>query len=659
MDVKNRLLFWRIVLVAIPVCTLAAMLQMAQTAAGLKIQILHSNWKYVFALMSGLAVIALGLFAILWTPWRASILSWMDRPTRQLWIAKTAAAAVLVLLPALFSIAILHPYLGKYYFTGFYPRLLLFWLLSIAGMFCLRAWNGGLTWAGALAVSALGLAAVYRAVVVFSHVTDYPFARGWSEVSRFYGASLFFSQALYGMHVPLPLLHPSWHLLLAPLYFLQSPPMWAFRLWQALLQVGLTAGLAAVLVRRFRTGSRGLAWLAGGWAFLFLMQGPILAPLLVSAILVIAGVDPQKFWRTTLVVLLASLWAGWSRINWFPVPGLIAAAIYLLETRLDQPRRGLAYLWKPLFWVGTGTAAALAANLAFVRWSGNGGGGNFVSSLSSDMLWYRLLPNPTYAHGILLDMVLVSLPLLVSLFLAFARDRRLHPLRVAGLTGILLVLGLGGLVVSVKIGGGSDLHNLDAYLISLLLVGGYLFFGRAEADAETDKFLLPAHSGRRALLIALALVIPIGMALTTGSPVFTWDRAQVERVLSLAKQEIEVVSARGEPVLFISQRQLLALKMIHAPLVPEYEQDALMEMVMSHNSTYLDRFQADLAAQKYGLIVAEPQTVHYYGRTSYFGEENDQWVDLVSIPMLCYYEPFMQPGLLGVTLYVPRETPCK
>jgi hypothetical protein len=659
MNVKNRLLFWRIVLVMIPVCTLAAMVQMAQTAAGLKIQILHSNWKYIFALMSGLAVLALGLLAILWTPWRTSILSWVDRPAARPGLVKAAALAVMLLLPVLFSFAILHPYLGTYYFAGFYPRLLLFWLLSLAGMFCLRAWKDELTWAGALAVAALGLAAIYRAMVVFSAVTDYPFARGWSEVSRFYGASLFFSQRLYGIRVPLTLLHPSWHLLLSPLYLLQAPPLWLFRLWQALLQAGLTAGLAAALVRRFKVKPSGMAWLAGGWAFLFLMQGPILAPLLVCAIIVIAGVDPQKFWRTTLVVILASLWAGWSRINWFPVPGLTAAAIYLLETRMIRPKQWLAYLRKPLFWFGTGTAAALAANLAFVRWSGNGGGGNFASSLSSDLLWYRLLPNSTYPHGVLLDMILVSLPLVLILYLALFRQRTLHPLRRTGLLAILLVLGLGGLVVSVKIGGGGDLHNLDANLILLALTGGYLFFGRAEPETVQSFSNHTNPANLRTLLIALALAIPIGMALQTGETVFTWDRAKVERVFSLTREQIEAVAARGEPVLFISQRQLLALKMIDTPLRPEYEQDALMEMVMSHNSAYLERFQADLRAQKYGMIVAEPQIIHYYGKTNYFGEENDLWVKQVSIPLLCYYEPYMQPGLLGMTLYIPRETPCQ
>ena len=242
--------------------------------------------------------------------------------------------------------------------------------------------------------------------------------------------------------------------------------------------------------------------------------------------------------------------------------------------------------------------------------------------------------------------------------LALFRQRTLHPLRRTGLLAILLVLGLGGLVVSVKIGGGGDLHNLDAYLILLALTGGYLFFGRAEPESEQSFSNHTNPANLRTLLIALALAIPIGMALQTGETVFTWDRAKVERVFSLTREQIEA-AARGKPVLFISQRQLLALKMIDAPLMPEYEQDALMEMVMSHNSAYLERFQADLRAQKYGMIVAEPQIVHYYGKTNYFGEENDLWVKQVSIPLLCYYEPYMQPGLLGMTLYIPRETPCQ
>ena len=66
-------------------------------------------------------------------------------------------------------------------------------------------------------------------------------------------------------------------------------------------------------------------WALVAWAFCYLLIGPVYYHLLVAALLVLWGYDRRHPWRTTLVVLLASIWAGISRINWFPVPGMLAA----------------------------------------------------------------------------------------------------------------------------------------------------------------------------------------------------------------------------------------------------------------------------------------------------------------------------------------------
>ena len=53
-------------------------------------------------------------------------------------------------------------------------------------------------------------------------------------------------------------------------------------------------------------------------------------------ILVLWGFDATHFWRNLVLVLVASLWAGISRVNWLPVPGMLAAALYLLEVKADR-----------------------------------------------------------------------------------------------------------------------------------------------------------------------------------------------------------------------------------------------------------------------------------------------------------------------------------
>ena len=54
-------------------------------------------------------------------------------------------------------------------------------------------------------------------------------------------------------------------------------------------------------------------------------------------------------------------------------------------------------------------------------------------------------------------------------------------------------------------------------------------------------------------------------------------------------------AAQNGPVLFINERQLVTFGDVRVPLVPDYEAVTLMEMAMSGNQVYLDRFYDDLA----------------------------------------------------------------
>ncbi|MGB8212816.1 MAG: hypothetical protein WCE68_04575 [Anaerolineales bacterium] len=661
MNPRLKLPFWQTIYILTVAFVLAGTIQMVQIARSYKIQILHSNWIYLIVVVALFIAAILALIVISWIDQGATLAEWPEAVIQRAskwW--KVPAGLAVIALPIIFATAIFNPYAGKYYLSGYLARLALFWCLALAGMFCVRVIRKDLSWLGTLAVSGLIMGFIYRVAVSISTVSNYPFARGWSEVSRIYGASLFFSQQLYGAKFPLSVLHPAWHLMLAAPFLFGSNQIWVYRSWQVILQVGLTGVLALGVVKRLGLRSRLQVYLMTGWAFLFLMQGIILVHLLACAIIVIFAVKPERFWRTTIIVLVASVWAGWCRINWFPVPSLIASVLYLLENPITQPKRWFAYLWKPMLWFLTGTLVAIASNVFYMSWSGNGGGGNFTSSLTSDMLWYRLLPNPTYPHGVLPDLLLVSIPLILAIIFALRQGRgAFRPVRLVGILGSLLVLCIGGLVVSAKIGGGSDLHNLDAYLILLLLVAVYLFFGTSRPEPGKLKPFLADQRRLSIFLFILGIVVPVGFALQYGRPILPWDHQQANQEVSILKSEAETISRQGGEVLFISERQFLALKTINVPLVPDYEQDYLMEMVMSHNRAYLDQFQADLKAHRFALIVADEQRIHYYGRKSSFGEENDLWVQDVSIPVLCYYSPAYILPYSGTALYVPSEQPCK
>jgi len=319
-------------------------------------------------------------------------------------------------------------------------------------------------------------AVVYVALSYAQDISTYPLTLTWSETGRYYYASLFFAKRIYGVDTPPTVLHPSRYLLQAIPFIIADTPLWLHRAWQALLWVTLPALTAWLLAKRMALSNPFHQWMLAGAAFLYLMIGPVYYHLLVPIILMLWGFStPMKFaagsnWIRSLILLfMASAWAGISRVNWYPVPGLLAATLIFLEEPIqhtdasDRPFFGLnaavwRYLLKAALLTVLGAGTALLAQIAYISWSGNQAE-QFTTSFTSDLLWSRLLPNPTFAPGILLGIVLVSLPAalivvgkLLQPFHGAPMLRRVHPLRLLGLMGILLVLLIGGLVVSVKIG---------------------------------------------------------------------------------------------------------------------------------------------------------------------------------------------------------------
>ncbi len=557
-------------------------------------------------------------------------------------------------------------------------RTALFGGLVVGGAWILRRIKATLGWGQALLLTALAQGVVYKLAAFLPDLSTFPFSLGWSEASRYYYGSLYLSEWLYGLRVPTSVLHPSRYLMQAVPFLVPNSPLWLHRLWQVLLWL-VTSSLAGwLLAKRLGLVTTKVVTtlptlpivvttsVVAAWAALFLFQGPVYYHLLVMVILVLWAYDGQKPWRTLLVVLLASLWAGISRINWLPVPGLLAAALYLLERPLTRP--AWRYLLPPAGWTLLGTILAYASQTAYKLWSGNPAE-QFGSSFSSDLLWYRLKPNPTYPLGILPSAILVSLPLVLLICLHVAQHwRRYHFLRLLGLGAILFVLFAGGVVVSVKIGGGSNLHNLDAYLALLLIIGGFITLERMTPDTSPAEPVTQPNRSRSqagiyhslsALLQAMALLVPIFFAISSGGPLPQRNLVAAQAELQTLRQVVEVAVQQGGEVLFINQRHLLALDEVEAPLVADYELVFLMEMAMASNAPYLDAFHADLLNQRYAVIVAEPMSIQYQGPAHSFGEENDAWVRHVSEPLLCDYEPLAELETAGVVLYVPRAEPCR
>jgi hypothetical protein len=552
-------------------------------------------------------------------------------------------------------------------------RLAIFCLLSVCGAyFFRRTWpQHGL--GTALLVTSLGYASAYKLASFIPDVSSYPFSLGWSEGSRYYYASLWLSRQIYGLSVAPSVLHPTRYLLQALPFLVPGVSLWFNRFWQVVLWVVTTSLTSWLLVRRLSLTGRRRSFVITLsmilWGFIFLFQGPVYYHLQIMVILILWGFDRHHFWRSLILVLIASMWAGISRVNWLPVPGLLAATLYLLEAKVDE-KPLIKYLIPPVVWVLAGTVFGYVSQSAYHLWSGNPQSW-FGSSFTSDLLWYRLFPNITYPLGILLSAFLVSLPIIGLIFICLInRWREFHPIRLLGLATILGVLFAGGVLVSVKIGGGSNLHNLDAYLTLLLVIGSYIYFDRFEPDQPTlvtenaQGRPTPASSSllraTENIFLAGALIIPLYFTLSMGGQLPKRDFAAAKAALQTINTATQQISTQGGEVLFISQRHLLTFdKVQNVPLVPDDELVFLMEMAMSDNRAYLDAFYKDISSQRYSMIVSEPLVIQYQGRTHSFGEENDAWVQRVSEPVLCYYQPAITLDSVGVVLYTPRPDPCK
>jgi hypothetical protein len=354
----------------------------------------------------------------------------------------------------------------------------------------------------------------------------------------------------------------------------------------------------------------------------------------VMVILPLLFVSARHPLRSLVVVVVASLWAGISRINWFPVPAMLAVAIYLLEEPVLAYQDLAQYLKLPALWGAAGLVSALAAQIAYIPLSGNAANLEaFTSSLTADKLWYRLWPNGSYPLGVLPAILLVSGPLLIVWLLALrGRLPQLHPLRRFGLAAMLLALFAGGLVVSVKIGGGGDLHNMDAYAVLSLLVAAFLIGGRAQSENTARGWGSLAWP-----VSAIALVIPLFFLIPSLKPTPGFHEKMNQAALLQLKTLAEQAGQNG-PVLFLDQRHLLTFHQIDLPLVPDYEEVTLMEMAMSNNQPYLNRFYSDLKNHRFAAIVAGKQNVGFKEDVA-FSDENNVWNTRVSPYILCYYEP--------------------
>ncbi len=627
---------------ALAVVSVLAILQTVQRTVELEIALFHSKW---IGLTGVFGITALGGIWLSFSRFLDPIATRLENQTTQPSTPLRITYYALIIFAFLFVILV-----RLYVFGSILPQIMpILWVFLWAALlqtFCLKSLRK-MKWTTAFAVIVLSQGMIYQSWGIFVATSANPFSMGYSEAGRHYYASLFFSQKLYGMDLPLPFLHPSRYLLLSIPFLVDGLPLWFHRFWQALLWFGLTLGSAYFLAKRSKQNA-GMTILFTAWAFLFFLQGAVYYHLHVMVILILAGVSVEKPGRSLVCIILASLWAGISRVNWFPVPAMLAVAIYVLETPMKN--KVWKYLQMPFLWGVSGVVTALVSQFIYIQISGNADVAAFGSSFTSDLIWSRLLPNETFPMGILPGILLVSAPALIAVY---QMAHNIHPLRWVVLISMLAVLFVGGAIVSTKIGGGGDLHNMDAYLVMLSVAATSIWANQAGSESEAKPMM-----GRVGWGVAMAgLLIPLGFAIRHIGFFPSFDESVAEKDIQALQDALD----GGGEILFVTERQLITFSYLNGmTLVPEYEQSELMEMAMSRNRSYLETFYDDLESRRFALIVAEDQKFTRQ-KEGAFVEENVAWVRYVGAPLLCNYKPVVTLTSNNLQVFEPRprQAECK
>ncbi len=490
-------------------------------------------------------------------------------------------------------------------------------------------------------------------------VVDDPFGMYWSEGNRLYDYSLVFGQDLYNYtgHIPDPYNTPGRYSLWGVLYLWQGLPIWAHRLWNTILLTLPSFVLAWALTRKLSPFILRHALFLWITAF-FILLAPLHPPFMIVAIIVaLFAFHPSAYVRGASLVA-ASLYAGISRWTWVFAPGAWGALTDLL---LFYPKREGNWFKRLL---PTALMAVLGAVPGFLLNIGNflGYTTGEVTTAQQPLLWYRLLPNLTLGPGIVLLILLTTGPLMaLLLYKLFSHQWKLDGFQLLAVLGALIGFLAVGLVISTKIGGGGDLHNLDMYIGTLIVVTVLGLAGQALSESKgVDVRRWPSW----VLAMLCLLVILPAYQFTPFHPSASYHawldlptRDDTDKALREINGEVEKYSQLGD-ILFMDQRQLLTFGYVNAvPFVPEYEKKYMMDQALASNETYFRPYYQDLANKRFALIVTEPLKVSLKEEGGVFSEENDLWVKWVSAPTLCFYEQILTDKDVGVEILVPRENP--
>ena len=592
------------------------------------------------------------------------VLRWGLRLKKRLGRLRWLLLAVeVVIFPALILFS---PVAGK--FVPWSARWLGFFLISLGAAFFLAPYEALRIRFQDLLRGFLLTGATFTFLSAFVDVSSYPFPLSWSEGNRLWDYSLMFAKHRYFYPADQPIfahIDLGRQFLWGLVYLIPGVSIFGVRLWSAFLFTVPYLVFAWVAFARPKTPWALMFWV-GLWGFLFLEQGPIYTPLLLSALLLVVAESWAPWWLGGGLAVGAGFYAAMTRYTWLWAPMLWGLMLTMGTDKVGEEQNSASKARKIVALSGGGLLGAFLSGEMNKFW--NAALGLMQKYLKMDfglsstavifpakqpLVWTRLWPNPTFPLGIVFGVIVAIAPLVALWVLwyqqGFWRCQRWR----CGLFSVILVYFLAvGLIASLKIGGGNNLHNLDMFLISMLMLTA-LFWRQGSWQWLQRRSWSTVEQG-----VALALVtVPLYFAFLYASPRRIPEEHYWRPALEAVQQAVHDAHAQGGSVLFLDHRQLLTFGFVEpVPLIPEYEKKYMMDQAMAGNREYFEQYYRDLASHRFALIVSEPLVVRWEEEREHnFASENNAWVKWVAAPTLCYYEPKATFKAVGLQLLVPRE----
>ncbi len=509
---------------------------------------------------------------------------------------------------------------------------------------------------------------VFAFLSAYVNVSSYPFSLSWSEGNWLWDYSLMFSRGRYLYPQTAPIfayIDKGRQFLWGLVYLIPGVGIKSVRFWNAFLFTVPYLLFGWTVFWRPANRRRWAFW-AGLWGFLFLRQGPIYTPLLLSAwVLVIADMI-SPWWIGGLLVAASAYYAAITRFTWVLAPTLWA--ILFVASKVQQAS-DWHVLWKKKGWlVGSAILGGIPSH-AMSQFIQNGmvvmqralGTKTVVKATPQPadlvarhpLIWSRLWPNATFPLGIVLGTLLATAPV-ACLWWIWRRRKTWHlHWSAEAVVGAILTVFLGiGIIVSLKIGGGNNLHNLDMFFLALLLITA-AFWQEGGAEWLQKR----AHTLWEQSALFSLVIVPMYFVFAAASPQHIPEKRWWEPALKAVQNSVQDAVTHKDEVLFLDQRQLLTFKFVReAPLVPDYEQMYMMDQAMANNVPYFAHYYHDLARHRFAVIISSILDTHYQPPGKHnFAAENNAWVRWVAIPTLCFYQRKSVFPAAGVEILVPRE----